>query len=374
MRLPRLLILSFTDARRDPRVFRQAGHLRSHFAVTLAGLNDPKLDGVNFLPIRRRPKTFFSQGYIALNLLFGNYNPALCRFESFGSYKTHDGNFDLVLVNDAEPLPLGFALAKGAPVIFDAHEYYPKEFENSLRWKLFFQRYMTRLCADYIPRCAGMTTVCSGIAEEYYRVFRCKPEVVYNAPEYMELSIHQTQPGIIRMIHHGTASRDRHIELMLDMMRYVDPRFRLDMMLVGDTRYIDRLKCRTAGIHNICWREPVAMPDICRTINTYDIGLFLVTPSTFNLFHCLPNKFFEFIQARLGIAVGPSPEMASLIKKYDLGVVAADFSAQSLATALNALTDEDIIRFKRNAATVATLYNAEKSMKNLTHVLMAVAG
>jgi hypothetical protein len=35
--------------------------------------------------------------------------------------------------------------------------------------------------------------------------------------------------------------------------------------------------------------------------------------------------FVEFIQARLAVAVDPSPEMARLVQRYGCGVVAPDF-------------------------------------------------
>ena len=37
---------------------------------------------------------------------------------------------------------------------------------------------------------------------------------------------------------------------------------------------------------------------IVRTINQFDLGVYLLPPVNFNSAHALPNKFFEFIQAR----------------------------------------------------------------------------
>jgi uncharacterized UPF0146 family protein len=86
----------------------------------------------------------------------------------------------------------------------------------------------------------------------------------------------------------------------------------------------------------------------------------------------LPNKFFEFIQARLAIAIGPSPEMAAIVKEHDLGVVADDFTPQALAAKLNALTVDDIMHYKHNANKAAAIYNAEESMKVLKTVVQRV--
>ena len=364
---PRLLILSFTDARRDPRVWRQVAHLRTDYAVTLAGLADPKLDGVRFLPIRRQAKTFAAQAWIALNLVFGNFGPASGRFAL--TEPVQGAQFDLVLVNDAEPLPLAFALAAGAPVVFDAHEYYPKEFEHSLQWRIFMQRYLTRLCADFIPRCAAMLTVAPGIADAYEQAFGVRPHIMHSGPEYQQLPVNALSPDRVRLIHHGAANSDRGLELMIEAMDHVDARFSLDLYLVGSGAYMDSLRRLAATRSNVRLCEPVPMQQLPALCNSYDLGLFFVPHQTFNMKHCLSNKFFEFIQARLGIAIGPSPDMAQIVRQHELGVVAEDFAPTTLAARLNALTADDIMRFKHHADAAAALYTAEASMETLRSVL-----
>jgi hypothetical protein len=349
---------------------RQASHLRGEYAVTLIGFGDPELEGVDFLPLMRMPKTLPAQGRLAVNLLVRRYGPVWRRFALLRPEETAKRVFDLVLVNDAEPLPLGFVLAKGAPVVFDAHEYYPREFEHSLLWRLLFQPYLIRLCAEHIPRCAGMTTVCPGLAEAYREHFGVLPDVVYNALEYLDLPVNGITPDRIRLIHHGSANPDRRLELMIEAMDHVDGRFSLDLYLLGEGRYIKKLADMAAARNNVALRQPVPMRELTLLSNQYDLGLFLVPPATFNLLFCLPNKFFEFIQARIGVAIGPSPEMAAITRAHDLGIVAGDFTPQALAAALNALRREDIIRFKVNADRAAKIYNAEAGLAVLRRVLI----
>ncbi|WP_284297550.1 hypothetical protein [Homoserinibacter gongjuensis] len=76
------------------------------------------------------------------------------------------------------------------------------------------------------------------------------------------------------------------------------------------------------------------------------MGLSIFPPTTFNLAWCLPNKFFDFIQARLGVIVGPSPEMKRFVDDYEVGLVLPDFEPASLAAALEALTPERVSEWK----------------------------
>jgi alkanesulfonate monooxygenase SsuD/methylene tetrahydromethanopterin reductase-like flavin-dependent oxidoreductase (luciferase family) len=77
--------------------------------------------------------------------------------------------------------------------------------------------------------------------------------------------------------------------------------------------------------------------------------LYLLPPDNFNHRHALPNKFFEFVQACLVVAIGPSPEMAALARKHGCGIVAASFEPQALADALSAL-DGDRVRALKEAS------------------------
>jgi len=363
-----ILILSYTDARRDPRVLRQIKALRDRYALTVAGLGVPELDGVRFVPIERGKKKSLGEAYRALCLLLGVNGPARRRF-FLRKHHSEDARYDLVICNDAEPLPLAFSLAGSAPVLFDAHEYYPLEFESSLKWRRFMQRHLTALCRQFIPRCAAMMTVSQGIAERYQAEFGARPVVIRSAPDYHDAVPSPIAEGRVRLVHHGAANRDRGLEQMLDAVRLLDGRFSLDLYLVGDPADVAQLKGRAADAPRIVFQQPVPMTSLAAMLNRYDMGLCFYPVTTFNVAHCLPNKFFEFIQGRIGLAVGSSPEMSAIVREHGLGIVVEDFTPQCIADALNSLTAEDVSRFKRNAHAAARIYNSENEMEKLRGIV-----
>ena len=185
-----------------------------------------------------------------------------------------------------------------------------------------------------------MFTVCQGIADQYRRDTGVTPVVLTNAPEYHDIRAEpESRPestdltrdaAKIRMIHHGAASPPREIERMILAMRHLDERFELDFLLVpGSMAYIARLEARwRSQIQGFASCRRCRCASWCRFSSAYDIGVFLVPPTTFNLRHTLPNKFFEFIQARLAVAVGPSPEMARIVEQNGCGVVASRLHAR----------------------------------------------
>ncbi|MDL2209427.1 glycosyltransferase [Desulfovibrio sp. OttesenSCG-928-O18] len=371
--MKKILVLCYTDAKNDPRVYRQLLALRDTYDITVVGLGDPQMEGVDFYPVTGfPPKSVGEKAIRALGLLTGEYRHYLRRRYAFSAAIPQETAYDAVIVNDLEPLPLGFILAKGAPVIFDAHEYYPEQL-GTVGWNTFFKRPVYNLCRELIPQCAAMMTVSPGIAVRYEQEFGVSPSVVYNVPLYHDVSIQETNPAQIRIIHHGAALPGRKIENMIEVLEHLDARFSLDLMLVPlDKKYLDKLKERAQKKSRLRILDPVPMREIVNTIKAYDIGMFLLECNTFNHTHALANKVFEFIQARLCLAVSPTPGMHSFVKETGVGVVASDFLPQSLAGALNALGAEDVMGYKCASDRMARKFTSENAMEVIRSIVTGV--
>jgi hypothetical protein len=116
------------------------------------------------------------------------------------------------------------------------------------------------------------------------------------------------------------------------------------------------------------------MRDIPKALNAFDVGLVLFPPVTFNLRHALPNKFFEFVQARLAIATGPSEEMAAIVHRYGLGIISDDFAPESMAAALTALNRDAIEAFKQHAHEAAHALSAAGNSERLVQLVGECTG
>jgi hypothetical protein len=281
--------------------------------------------------------------------------------------------FDLILANDLDALPVALEVAHGSPVVFDAHEYAPLEFEDSFIWRFFFAAYKDQMCRRFMPRATMAITVSEGIAERYASEYSVRPEVITNAAPVYDLPVRPTDAAQIRIIYHGAAIASRRLEWMIDLMDLLDRRYSLDLILVpGDRRYIEYVRRRAAGKPSVRFLAPVPMAELVSLSSNYDVGLYLLPPSSFNNRMALPNKFFEFLQARLAIAIGPSFEMAKVVRAFSCGVVAPEFSVQALATSLNGLTCEDIDRMKAGADRAARILTAERNDEKLRSMVSAL--
>jgi len=379
--MKKALILVLSNLRHDARVRRQLNALKGNYETTIVcfdGDSSPEYELIAIQPTKLTlMRKSIASGFLLLK--FHSIAYKILHNYSFVVQRLADRRFDVVIANDVETLPLAFEFPGSPKVIFDAHEYAPRHFEDKKMWRLFFQDFNTWLCKKYIPLTAAMTTVGKGLADEYEKHFHVAPVVITNANNYINLSPSPMMDNRIRLVHHGIATPSRKLELMIEMMSMLDQRFTLDLILMvpgfaskKTRQYIDDLRRMAQSDPRINIIPPVSSSEVVTTVHKYDVGVFLIPPINFNYQNTLPNKLFDFIQARLGVAIGPTPEMAQIVTQYNTGVVSKDFTPRSLAVELNKLTKSDVENYKRNSGKAAGELNAEANAKKINEIIAGV--
>ena len=381
--MKRILVISFSDLNHDARVSRQVDFFKDNYLVTVAAYGGQENKGYELIPITKTKFTFTHKLFSSFFLLTRWHGRAYSLLYQLSSIEEalRQKTFDLILANDVESLPFAFSLKTNAKIIFDAHEYAPRHFEDRLIWRIFFQPFNIHLCKKYIPQVDAMITVGKGLANEYEKNFGVRPTIITNATWHSDIKPSKIVDRKIRLIHHGGSTPSRKLELMIEMMAYLDDRFTLDLMLIvpqlasaKTSNYINTLKHLAVNDDRIRFLQPLKSNELVSFLNQYDIGVFLLPPVNFNYANTLPNKLFDFIQARLAIAIGPTPEMAEIVNHYDIGVVAENFTAKALADKLSTLTIEKLNGFKLNAEKAAIELTAERNKEKLEEIIGSLLG
>ncbi len=264
------------------------------------------------------------------------------------------GPYDLVVANDARALPLAFAAAGDAPVLADMHEWAPQERATVLAWRILVGPYMHHLCRKYLPRATAVTTVSGGLAGLYTERFGVEAQLVRNAADLRQLTPSPVDPDRIRLVHSGTADPDRNILELIEAVDRLGERFTLDLYLIEvPGGHLEVLRKRVAVTPRATLHPPVPPETLPQVLNQYDLGVFLFPLRTLSKLHHLPNKFFDFVQARLGLVFSPAPEIDARLAEYQLGLTTPGTSAEDLVTALRDITVHDVARFKAAADSAA---------------------
>lgn len=356
--MKQLLILSFSRIESDPRVRRQIDLFRDEWRVVTCGYG-PRPEGSSEhlrvpdeFPVWRYPRAaVVARRY--RRAYWGNRALAWARKALAGR------DFDVIFANEVESAGLAHSLKPRLGFHADLHEYAPTLHSELLTFRLFVAPFLRWQLRAFVSRAASTTTVGRAIAERYREEYGIDPAVVMNAPPYSERDPSPASTPI-RIVHAGAALRNRRLETLIDAVERTSADVTLDLYLpANDPGYLHELRERAATVPSVRILDPVPFDELVDTLAAYDVGIHVLAPTNYNNAYAMPNKFFEYVQARLGLVIGPSPEMAATLERYDLGVVAEDFSAESVARVLDELTPDRVNEFKQASARAARELSAE---------------
>lgn len=380
MTRPQILDLSFSPLARDARVLRQLSVVCEFGEVTTCGYGPPTPYSTHHVQIPSdAPSLPQTPGGVA-NLALHRHRAADLQAPGAQAVRTDlmSRDFDLVIANDARALPLAFHAAKGAPVWADLHEWAPGERTHIASWRLLVAPWIDSVCRRYLPRVRAATTVGTRIAHLYDERYGVRPQLMRNAAPYADLTPSPLlSTGELRLAHSGAAIPGRALETMIEATLEAGDGFTLDLYLVpgGDGgAYLRRLNSLASADPRIRFHDPVEPTALPLVLNAYDVGAFWIPPFNTNARLTLPNKLFDFIQARLAVAVGPSVEMADVVNGFGLGVVSTGFSVPQIVDSLHSLTASSVAAFKEAAHRAAGPLSFEADAEVARRILVDLLG
>jgi hypothetical protein len=369
---PRLLILSFSPLSSDARVLKQIELFREDYAVTTCGIGEFERDGVEHIRI---PDGLGARDLNGRLITLRWYRRAYWRIPAvrWSARALRGRRFDVILADDVETVPVALSLRPRGGVHADLHEYTPRLHEEHPAWTRRIKPFWDWVCRTYVRRATSWTTVGEGLAKEYEREFGFLPDVVVNAAPYADLAPTPVERPL-RLVHSGACLASRNIMAVVDAVAAADSDVTLDLYLTpNDPGHLEEIRVRAEEAGRITLHPPVPYADLIATLNRYDVGVHLLAPTNFNNRWALPNKLFDYVQARLGVLVGPSPEMARIVEERGIGRVAADFTSAALGALIDELTAEDVQGFKARSHAASRALSAQAQSEAWSAAIRALA-
>lgn len=368
------LVIVMSHIATDPRVRRQIDWLTdTGWEVDTIGLGDSTENVRDHFALTDEPRwigTKFGTAFIYGLLSHRRKFKVLTQNRIPGEVQrqVREGHYQIIIFNDRHFVPWVADSATFTPqartghIHLDLHEYFVASLTKDNLWRRVTSAYYEwarGLFAD--PTFDTRSTVNDGIARLYEEELGIpRLAIIRNSPPYADLQPGAVDPQEIRLIHHGIASWDRGLREIVDAMRIVDSRFSMTFMLLGSEDVIAELKAYSSDLGDrVRVVPPAAMQDLSAVVNHFDLEIMFYRPKTRNLELALPNKLFEAVQGRLGLVIGESPMMAELVRKHANGIIVTGWTADDLAATLNALSAEDVTRFKTESDSAAHELNAD---------------
>lgn len=341
-------VISFSPIHSDSRVIRQLQSLSSFFPVHSIGYGPPPGGVVSHLQIASRHgwRDKLIGALLLLSRCFGRFHALWFQSPRVLAFIA-EHNVQAVILNDVTAWPLARHLPAGIAIL-DAHEYSPQELSDQFLWRLFLGPFKI-WCSRFASLGSSRFCVESHLCALWEQFSSCSFQLLPNSSPYTPVPQPRTAAsGSLRVVHHGVAHPSRRLELMIEAIELAGPAFFGTFLLTGSDRAYLRHLHLLAASSRCEILPPVPQQDLIAYGASYDIAILSIYPSNLNYAHCLPNKLYQFIQSRLPIVCGPTPAIAAIVRDYQIGVVADDFSAAALAAALQSLTPLLLKQMRRN--------------------------
>lgn len=313
--LNRIILCVTNDLVTDCRVNRIASSLVNLQAqVLVIGRVFPgSMDLADFPCPVLRMKMIFRKG----PLYYAEYNIRL--FFRLLFVKT-----SVLVANDLDTLPAVFLVSKirGLPLVYDSHEYFTEVPE--LLGRKWIKRTWEMLEALMLPHIQFAYTVSASIAEEYRRKYGIPMQVIRNLPTKSE----NLQPQIILkknrehlIIYQGSLNMGRGLELAIRAMGYIS-NARLIIAGAGDVEgELRELTESLSLMERVHFTGRITPGELRLYTIQADLGISLEEKLGLNYYYALPNKLFDYIQARIPVLVSDLPEMSRVVTQYAIGKV-----------------------------------------------------
>ena len=383
-RMPEALVVSFNPLRFDSRVLRQIETVSQNFRVTVFApgvgaseswtqfnakvLSPRRAQGLESSVVDSKLYRF-SMGILLFSGIYKwfHWSPRYLPFWMKRLWRDIGSpHFDLIIVNDADPLPLAFSIARGSPVVADLHEYAPAEEIIDTIHKRAMSRYRRWICRKYLGRCQAVTTVSESLRRLYREDFGVDSRVVLSAPRFSQIEPSHVNSNNLELVHHGIYRPDRGIEDVIEAVANSSRDLTLHLVLPAHSIEPLRGFATKLGLENrrIHFHDFVEPHNLIPFLNQFDLQVIFIPTTNPNDLGGLPNKFFESVQARLGIISGPSPEIAQIVEREDIGLVTDSFDPAQLSIALDSLEPESVSDWKKRSGSLAAKLCWENTAPN----------
>jgi glycosyltransferase involved in cell wall biosynthesis len=255
---------------------------------------------------------------------------------------------DIHLLNVAAKFKASRKLhGENCALIYDAHEYIRGLGSIDLRRRDAY----AEMESEFIGEADAVITVSNSIAERIMKDHNLstKPFLVLNAPSQAKIQITENSPSVRKVcglddavpliIYSGGIHISRGMDLLVASLEFL-PGVHLAMTSNRESWYIEELK-EKAGKFRAADRlhfVPYVLPEeVVPYISTATIGISPLPADVVNYDLALPNKLFDYMQAKLPIVSSNCREVSDLLSKIPLGETFDWQDPKALATTVNSV-------------------------------------
>jgi glycosyltransferase involved in cell wall biosynthesis len=233
------------------------------------------------------------------------------------------------------------------------------------------------------PKLKDVITVNNSIAEFYKERYGKDVKVIRNVPVTRYYKVEKSRQELnlppdkkIILLQGAGINIQRGAEEVVEAMQYIDNAI---LMIIGGGDVYPELK-RIVGVRNL--GQKVIILDKMPFDKLYeytvhaDIGLSIDKDTNINYRYSLPNKLFDYIQARVPVLASQLPEITHIIKKHNVGTFIDNHDPRHIAERMLSMLEdnEQMMIWKENLKFASEELVWENEKKVLVDILKPYAG
>lgn len=365
--LKRLIVSVTNDLSSDQRVHKVCTTLQTMgFEVVLIGRILK-----SSVPLQRTYQTERMHLWFTKSFLFyANFNLRLF-------FKLLFLRKQVLLANDLDTLLPNFLISKlfGIPLVYDSHELFTEVPELTTRPRI--QKIWQNIEAFIVPKLKRVYTVNQSIANFYTDKYHIPVKVIRNmasayADKPLDSDFVKALKGTKKMLilQGNGINIDRGAEEAVAVMPFLNNCV-LYIIGAGDVfEILKKLVANLALADRVFIKDKMPYDELMRYTKAADLGLSFDKNTNLNYEFSLPNKVFDYIQARTPLLVTNRKEVAQLVLENNIGAVVNSLEPKALAAQIEALLSHAELQnvWKQNLEKAAQIYTWQNESKALIKI------
>jgi len=290
---------------------------------------------------------------------------------------------DIFLSNDLDTLLANYLASRirRKELVYDSHEYYTETPELVNRKRV--QKIWKWLEGRILPKLKTVYTVNDSIAGLFMEKYKIRVDVIRNLPYRQEYTKgkSRTELGLpenkkIILLQGAGINIQRGTEEMIEAMKYIQDAV---FVIIGGGDVLPLLNEQVKEMQlndRILFIPKMPFSELYQYTVHADLAVTLDKDTNINYRFSLPNKLFDYIQARVPVLASDLVEIRNVIIKYDIGKVIDSHAPQEIArTANEMLADQAMYeKWKENLSFAAEELCWEYEEQKLTQIYAHLAG
>jgi len=249
-----------------------------------------------------------------------------------------------ILCNDLDTLPAGYLVARlrKKKLVYDSHEYFTES--AGLTGRPFPTKAWTIIEEWIFPKLKTVYTVNASFAERYNKKYNKAIGVVRNIPPMRknEMGLTKSDLGLpedkkVVLLQGAYIDIDRGAKELAQAVAQMEGVLLLVIGAGAEWEWVNDFSKTDAANKRVIVHPKMPYEQLARYTQVADVGCSLDKPIHGNYIFSLPNKLFDYIQARVPVLASDLVELRKIIDAYHVGQVVEEVSIEGIKNGLTTL-------------------------------------